>query len=129
MQYYCCEMRGYYSVYPPKRWVLGFGKGCADLDGMDDEMIRDRFSFAQNCLKRFGELDASSSEALHDELDYLRKSMLLTNSKLSESNQHLKSARNTFPKYILQAISHLSDLNPVPPLLGHTNTSPSILNS
>jgi len=78
---------------------------------MPVEDIGDRFAFAQNCLKRFAEFDASASDSLGEEIDYLRKSILCAAPSVVESNEHMKKARESFPQYILLAILALIDLN------------------
>ena len=82
---------------------------------MTDESIHDRLRFAQNCLKRFDDIDSSTTDALKDEVDFLRKAVLSSKSEIIDSKEHLKSARRSFPRYLLQAICILADLNSVNP--------------
>ena len=80
---------------------------------MEDNTVQDRLKYTANCLASFEKLDASASESLRDELDYLRRSLLSAKSELLASSPPLKDARAYFPRKILRAFVHLADLNSV----------------
>jgi len=83
------------------------------LDELSDESIQHRLRYAQNCLKRFDEFETSAAESLRDEVDFLRKAVLSVKSEIIKAKESLKTARLTFPRYLLQAICFLADLDDV----------------
>lgn len=81
-------------------------------DCMDENLIQERLKYTTNCLASFENFDGSS-EALKDELDYLRRCILSSKSEILQSSPPLKDARGHLPRKILRALIHLADLNSV----------------
>ena len=80
---------------------------------MSEDSIQERLKYAQNCLKRFEELESSTTDQLKDEVDFLRKAVLSSKPEIIDSHESLRIARQNFPRYMLQAICCLAELNPV----------------
>jgi len=80
---------------------------------MNQHVVEERLKYTANCLASFEKFDASSSERLRDELDYLRRSILSAKSEILQSSPPLEEARGHFPRKMLRAFVSLANLNSV----------------